>query len=1173
MSDPSAPQPPAAQVLPLRLPPASPLPRRIRRVLTALVVLAVALAAVSIWAYHTQPQRVDGQRTVVVGQTQLAPGRENLMRVVVSDAQEQKPVANALVKVSLAPQGGGRPVNLFSGRSGSDGSLVASLPVAASASPTQTLIVETRSGAGRDRVTQPVTVRRSYKLLLTTDKPVYQPGQTVHRRALAFSTLDMQAALEADIAFLVEDPKGNKVFRRTVRSSAFGVAAADFALADEVTNGDYKVTASLGDTSSEKTVSVRPYVLPKFAVKVATERSYYLPGQRVAGTVQCDYFFGKPTAGARVEIAGSVFDVQKTEVARVQGQTDERGTYRFAFDLPRYFAGRGLESDQAELSLQVSVVDQAEHTEQASAVLPIAADPIIIEVVAEAGVLKPGVENRLYILTSYPDGSPARTRLDLTVGDRAASLTTGDYGLAEHTLVPSTGPLRLTVRAVDGQGQSGEKTLELQPARGPASILLRPDRATYRLGDTMRLVVLSSQSYGSVFLDLVKDGQTLSTRSTPMEGGRAEFAIDLGGDLYGTLVLHAYRVELDGSLVRDTRLVVVDAPRDLATDIQAARAVYRPGETARVSLHTQDAAGPVRAALGVAVVDESVFAVMEQDPGFARLYFLLQKELLEPKYQIKGFTLPEVLTSTVDSALRTVQDQAARAAWAGAGAGAPPLQVDSRPLKIEAARLLRLVGLTRVTNGVVVALSVVPAARWGVALLGLLATGVLGRALGRLGLTVLAGAFGAPFACLGFMAFAVLFHDLAGLLVVGLVVGWLVAAGALTVQVWSGRDERARIVWVLLAAWVALGVVLSVALSLRAVPGQNLALAAVVAYLAGLLALLFFAGGLHLEGRRSVAAALYAVVLLFVPAVIAAAMVPQVVRYARVVETLGNPLVYTGPAGWLAGCTPEPAGRSGQLLPLFGDRMPFSVAAPTPTFTEKAEAPGERDQAKPQAGEQAPRLRQFFPETLLWVSELYTDGNGFVSLDVPLADSITTWRVTALASTQDGQLGYANAGLRVFQDFFVDVDLPVALTQNDEVSISVAVYNYLPEAQSVRLVVAEEAWFELQDEAVKSVRIAANDIDVAYFRIRVRQFGDQAFQVTAWGERMSDAIRRPVAVVPDGREVRLTSSDWLSERTVITATLPVEAIAGTQRIGVKVYPGAISQVVEGLEKILRLPFG
>jgi len=94
-----------------------------------------------------------------------------------------------------------------------------------------------------------------------------------------------------------------------------------------------------------------------------------------------------------------------------------------------------------------------------------------------------------------------------------------------------------------------------------------------------------------------------------------------------------------------------------------------------------------------------------------------------------------------------------------------------------------------------------------------------------------------------------------------------------------------------------------------------------------------------------------------------------------------------------------------------------------------------------------------------------------------------------------------------------------------------------------------------------------------YFRIRVKQFGDQTFQVTALGDKMSDAIKRSVTVVPDGRLFRKSTSDWLRHGTSVTATLPVESIGGTTRIEVKIYPGVVSQVVEGLEKILRLPYG
>jgi hypothetical protein len=272
-----------------------------------------------------------------------------------------------------------------------------------------------------------------------------------------------------------------------------------------------------------------------------------------------------------------------------------------------------------------------------------------------------------------------------------------------------------------------------------------------------------------------------------------------------------------------------------------------------------------------------------------------------------------------------------------------------------------------------------------------------------------------------------------------------------------------------------------------------------------------------------------------------------------------------------------------------GSSVPMGAMAPPAALVEEAVAPMptsapmevevEKEAEAPQAAGEAPRLRQYFPETLYWAPEVVTDEDGFVSLEIPMADSITTWRLTALASSQDGRLGFSTRGVRVFQDFFVDVDLPVSLTQGDEISIPVGIFNYLPEAQEVRLAVEPEPWFELLGEGEQTLTIASNDVEVIYFPIRVLAFGRRGFQVTAWGERMSDAIRREVNVVPDGKEVWLTESDWLrksadrSDPLEISIGIPPEAVPETRYVEVKIYPGVMAQVVEGLEKILRLPHG
>ncbi|MHB2019038.1 MAG: alpha-2-macroglobulin family protein, partial [Candidatus Xenobia bacterium] len=246
-----------------------------------------------------------------------------------------------------------------------------------------------------------------------------------------------------------------------------------------------------------------------------------------------------------------------------------------------------------------------------------------------------------------------------------------------------------------------------------------------------------------------------------------------------------------------------------------------------------------------------------------------------------------------------------------------------------------------------------------------------------------------------------------------------------------------------------------------------------------------------------------------------------------------------------------------------------------------------------------PRLRQFFPETLASFPEVLTDDHGVASLTVPMADSITTWRVGAFASSLSGEMGSTQAAIRVFQDFFVDIDMPVSLTQKDEVSIPVAVYNYLPERQTVTVTVDRGNWFTLEDEPTHQITLGKNEVGQVTFRLRADRVGTHRLTVTAHGAKLSDAIRREVEVLPDGMATEQTWSDRLTRAEAPSSLLaptsrpktakgpgtpgrfsvgrklllPEDAIDGASRVLVTVYPGIFSQLVQGLDAIFQMPGG
>jgi len=217
--------------------------------------------------------------------------------------------------------------------------------------------------------------------------------------------------------------------------------------------------------------------------------------------------------------------------------------------------------------------------------------------------------------------------------------------------------------------------------------------------------------------------------------------------------------------------------------------------------------------------------------------------------------------------------------------------------------------------------------------------------------------------------------------------------------------------------------------------------------------------------------------------------------------------------------------------------------------------------------------------TLLWLPGLETDASGAAAVNVEMADAITTWRLGAQAIAEDGRMGFATADVRVFQDFFVEIDLPSAATQHDELHLPVAVYNYLDKPQRITLTLDDAPWFTHTGAAEQIVDVPPSQVGVGYFPIRVQGIGRRKLRVRAVGSGgVHDVLERQVEIAPDGdehvrsfqRRLGGTPADATAQHTI---EVPVGSIAGTSKVELKIYPDAAAHVVEGLEALLGEPHG
>ena len=382
----------------------------------------------------------------ILGQQSYIAGGQAAVRVIVTDSKDAVIAGRGSVEIEFL-SAGDAPASekarvLFSGHLNHRGTTEAQFHFPAGVVGNYRLRYVAETPIGSTEFTQDVRLEDKVSILLTSEKPLYQPGQTIHVRALALDRSDHEAAAKRALTFELEDSRGNKVFKKATATDQFGVASAEFGLADEVNLGTYHLRALMGDADAptntgEIALNVERYVLPKFKVAVEfsengkKQKRGYQPGDHVTGTVRANYFFGKPVDNAELGMKATAMDVSMVEVASAAGKTDSDGSYHFDLTLPKYFAGRPLNHGAARVLIEATVKDSAGHSETRGQPITVSDSPLLITAIPEGGTLVPNLENEVFILTSYPDGTPAKT--DVTVRSSAnwdQHAVTDDGGIA-----------------------------------------------------------------------------------------------------------------------------------------------------------------------------------------------------------------------------------------------------------------------------------------------------------------------------------------------------------------------------------------------------------------------------------------------------------------------------------------------------------------------------------------------------------------------------------------------------------------------------------------------------------------------------------------------------------------------------------------------------------------------
>lgn len=1163
---------------------------RLFSILIFLLLFSVLLFSVYRLNIHADPAEI-----FVLDRNSFRQDAPAYFIVFLRNGKTLKPIGNEEFDVDI--EDGKKTVRRLKGKTGSDGAALVKID--------KELLNSNYSAVVRYK-----EFEASVKLLIhqrticeiSQDKPVYQPGQTVHVRTLNLHRDTLKPIADKKLNMKIFDPLGNTVFDLNCKSSGFGIASAEFKLADQLNTGSYKIKVTGGGNDEEKSFYVERYEKPRFTLTPTTEIHYLFPGGILKSGIRAEYIFGEPVKNAELSVklfneyiekvekqsgrkifGPPVYDYEKREalVSEISGITGEDGVYKFEMTIPEKFKDVANSSGGVNCRLEISVTDASGQKIDYRKKLLATTEPVSISLIPEEQYALPGIENKFFITASYPDGAPAELKLRI----RGEDYGTDKNGLGEIIFKPKENPNALRIKINDeGNNLSSVKTIDVPFESGADSFIVKTDKLIYSENEPITLEVLANFGTGRLFCEIEKDWTSLIMVPLDIKNNEGRIKITPPEGLSGTIMLNIYKILPEGKIKQVMRLVQITKKEGLNITASFDKKVYKPGETAKAGFSVTGNDGrPVCAALSIAAVDKGIDALKyRENPLFSKMNFLVKEKLFDPEFRKDVLKVIEEEGKTTGHLFNEyIFSNTVRAF---------PLSCVHSKSYFEREEKIISAKIDYGNNACSIVLLVLLIIYF--AILAIMFAETVSKKTREQLMVPREIKFSASARMNIFITTFICGTMLPGIMGLFLLSDLLNSEAVIILRVISG-------VIVFFSMISLLKVRYSLYRFLKASDNiHNITDIAVLLFFMSVVVLIILncTGYFFPNAPYLFLLGFTGFFLSFAPTSFLLTLRFNIVADDWSVNGLGAGLGRRKRKMWLwfvvALCYGGPLimvyfGAMITVLALFlplvrivekiggdgGNWAGFSYHKKDEYFSIKQKGLYFESSGETFAGPEAVGVRRFFPETLLWKPEVVTDEKGKASLEFNVADAITDYSLRAGAISKDGCLGDAGYNLKVFQNFFVDFHPPRRVTVNDEISIPVAIYNYLDKEQNISIEISGGS--ALKVLAGKTVlKVGKYSESRVYVPVKFLKTGPCPIRVTVnSGSGSRDAVEREVNVLPDGRLVEEAVNGFILKSESGSYGFPPRALPENRSCFFKLYPAPGMEISEAIASMMSMPYG
>jgi hypothetical protein len=1112
----------------------------------------------------------DHLRLVVSGPAKLAAGLTHQFTVQTTSVTG-KPLDVDVQCAAYAP--GGATLLEQTLRSGSTGQVIAAVPPdVAVPNGSRFEVLAVHRGKLTRMQTELSADERRFVTQLALDKPLYQPGETVFYRSLTLGRFGLDTPQEMPIHFEIRDPSGAVVPGSELEGvTERGVGSGSFRLPPEMAGGRFTLTARAIDDAfpeERRPFFIRRYRLPRLKKELEFTRDSYAPGDRVVADFAATRAEGGAAAAATLRITATV-DGQV--VHQATAQAGPSGASQIEFQLPA-----AIERGDAQLAV---VVDDGGTAETIAKTIRINLGKVDVRFFAEGGDLVADLENRVYFVARNPVGEPVHIEGQVVdaQGREVAKVETAYKGMGLFTLTPKAREVYSVQIAKPADVVSQPRLPDVNAER---RIVLAAGAGVFEPGRSIELDVRAARPDLPLVVSAYCRGVQVGQQALVTRLGSNRLAVPIAAEAAGVVRLTVFDYSAQPPQPIAERLVYRRPDRRLDVRVAAESESYSPGDPVQVSLMVTNERGePTPAVLGVAVVDDALLKMADDDTPKMPTHFYLTTEVEKPEdlekadfYLSDDAKAPAALDLLLGTQgwRRFVETRISDPQFA-ATAGADLTRLASLDGHVTPPTMFD--NLTQAQSDYQAHLAAHNAGRQ--------------RALARLGSMSLSGGLVIAIAAL---SLAVL--RLAP--TVRFCVPTLAAATACLVMglFWMNPQPLqshgsttplfARFAVKRQAAADAVGTPPLDALKLaneqlaaeQAKMYNRLAeVARLVAergepkeYAMALLNL-NWADGVHDWGLVRKKFADIAGARLEQEAV-PPAFGGEIERFKRMA---GKPLGEIDEKAVLRelGELRRDLFRAGQLR---DEEVLLDAVARLQKGLERFRFPIREYAHKHVGGE--PGVRSDFAETVFWHPMLITDDAGRATARFDLSDSVTTFRVLADAHNGAGRIGGGDGSVVSRIPFSIEPKLPLEVNAGDRIELPVAISNDTRGELPVTLTVSAGHLLSVAGDLQRTLVLRPSARSREHFTLDV--LGKNGFadiEVRGAAGRLADAKKQAITVVPAGFPVFQSYAGRLEGDVHVSVNLPDTIVPGSLEVSLAAFPSTLADLQKGVESILREPYG